>query len=192
MKKIFKKVLSNQWTIAFIPPLILAIITPIFVSWVNNINLIESFYLIFIFLKNSFLSLLNYKVPLWVILIIILFKFILNLMRKFWKNKKSSYKREYPNWYYNFREMKFKDWLFIWNYDMHLYSDNIIDFSDLKPICDCKCNLLKKSKIGNRYYNSPVLQCPNCKKIYNNPKMEDIDEIKCLILHKINTEYVQN
>lgn len=104
-------------------------------------------------------------------------------------NTQSSSKLKYPDWYYNFKEIQFKEWLFTWKYDMYWYSDNSIEFLDLTPICDCKCNLVTKLQIENRYYTNGALQCPNCKKIYNRPKNEDIEEVKYLILHKINTEY---
>lgn len=187
MKKFFKKFLSNPWSIAIISPLILAIITPLWISWWKNINLSESIN----FITEKLWNIFNYRVPIWFILTVVIFLLIslivIKILINTLGNTQSSSKLKYPDWYYSFKEMAFKEWLFTWKYDMYWYSDNKIEFSNLTPICYCKCNLVTKFQIENRYYTNGALQCPSCKKIYNIPTDEDIEEVKCLILHKINT-----
>ena len=85
-------------------------------------------------------------------------------------------------WFYKYG---YKDWFFTWKYNKALYKDGY-EIEDLKPICKCKCDLLTKSRIDNIYYGTPKLQCPNCKSTYNKPIEDDLDEVRCLIVHKVN------
>ncbi|HAT4256586.1 TPA: hypothetical protein I9065_003009 [Clostridium perfringens] len=183
MKRVFKKFFSNPWTIAIIPPLILAIITPLWISWWKNMNLSESIN----FITEKLWNIFNYKLPLWLILIVVVFLIISlividRLLNSLGNNENPS-KTNYPDWYYNFKEMNFKEWLFVWDYRLTL--NGSLEIVDLKPICTCRCDLLKKSRIGNTYYGTSVLQCPNCKKVYKNPTIDDLKELDCILRFKI-------
>lgn len=184
MKKNLKKFLANQWTIAIIAPLLLAVVTPIWVSIWKKINIWESIKLIGIFLKNVAINTLSYKVPVWIIIIsIIAILLILIIIFKilYFKNSK-------PNWYYEFREMTREDWHFKWDYffdsDKKAYSSR-----NIRPICSCKCSLIPKSNIGGDYYSEKRLLCPNCGKVYNIPNIETLNEVRALIDYTINYEF---
>lgn len=92
----------------------------------------------------------------------------------------------YPDWYFNFRKLEFEGWLFAWEYDQFFIIKN------LKLICFCGCDYVKKSKIGNSYYGSQRLYCPNCEKVYNIPNSEDLEELNCIIIHQIKTNTYKN
>lgn len=170
MKEILKKFIFNLYTL-IIAPLIVISLTPF---W-TKIKLKEFLILIITFIKSITLTILNFKIPIWAILMGV---FILFLLKKSIFFKKQP---KYPDWFYNFKSFKLKEWLFSWEYDLSL---NIIN---LKPICFCKCGLVRKSHIGNIIYGSSKLYCPKCGAIYNIPNSDDLEELKVLICNQIET-----
>ena len=91
--------------------------------------------------------------------------------------------RKYPTWYYDYKTMNYKEWLFKWEYQVYA---NTYDIEHIRPVCSCECELVEKHKVGNVYYGDYVLFCPNCQKVYKSPDIEIIDEVKRLISYNIN------
>lgn len=174
MKKILKFFLSSSYTQFFVP-LVVATLTPIWISWSNQINFKQSIKLIVDFIKIKVITIFSYKIPIWIILSAVFILFLLKKLITFITDN------SYPDWYSNFRKFEFKEWLFTWEYDQSF------TIKKLTPICFCGCDLVKKSKIGNTYYGSPRLYCPNCKKIYNVPNSRDLEELNCIIIYKVKT-----
>jgi hypothetical protein len=185
MSKKTKNILNNPWLIAIFAPLIGGAIPTIWISITKKINIKDSLGIVFDFIKN----ILNYKVPIWGIIGIILsLILILIIIDKI--TSKPSNLRKYSDWYYDFRGMDYKDWSFSWDYTTYA---NTYTIKELKPICSCSCNLIKKSRIGNIYYGTPALECPNCKKVYSSPDRDTIKEVESLIEYKIkNNSYTLN
>ncbi len=184
MKEKIKNFFYNPWIIAIGSPIILSLASFLFASIKNDMSFFECIMIVFNYIKEKTIKILDYKVSIGSILVCVtVFVIILFVIDKIFSRKTS--KREHPDWYYNFRSMEYKDWFFTWKYNKALYKDGY-EIEDLKPICKCKCNLLTKSRIDNIYYGTPKLQCPNCKSTYNKPIEDDLDEVRCLIVHKVN------
>ena len=183
MNKLIKKIFNNPWIIAVFAPLITAGIYSVWISKKQNINIKKSLLIIYEFIKNIF----NHKVSIWNIILFIMLLFILQYIIIFIyrKNKSKSFCK-YPGWYYNFNTMNYKEWIFKWNYQIYA---NTYDIQSLRPICTCECELVRKTRIENIYYNRHILFCPNCHKIYESPDKDTIEELKRLISYNIDKHY---
>ena len=154
MKEKIKNFFYNQWIIAIGSPIILGLASFLFTSIKNDMSFFECIIIIFNYIKEKTIKILDYKVSIGSILVCItVFVIILFVIDK--------------------------------RFNKALYKDGY-EIEDLKPICKCKCDLLTKSRIDNIYYGTPKLQCPNCKSTYNKPIEDDLDEVRCLIVHKVN------
>lgn len=180
MNKLIKKIFNNPWIISVFAPFITTGISSVWISKTHNVNIKESLLIIYNFVKN----IINYKVTIGTILTFIILIFFLGYIAIYILQKTNSNSfSEHPDWYYDFRTMNYKKWIFKWDYVIYA---NTYDIKDLKPICSCECELIRKSKIGNTHYGSSVLFCPNCHNVYESPDTEIIKELKSLISYKIN------
>lgn len=175
-----KKVLNNPWIIAVFAPIITTIISSILISKKQNVNIKESLLIMYSFIKSIF----TYKIPLWgILLFILLIIFIIFIAISIFQKTKFRNSNEYPDWYYDFTTMNYGEWLFKWNYEVY---GNKYEVENIRPICTCQCELVEKDRIGNTYYSTSVLFCPNCKKVYKYPDMETLNEVKSLISYNIS------
>lgn len=183
MNNIIKKIFNNQWIIAVFAPIITTGITSVWISKKQNVNIKESLLIIYNFLKN----IINYKFTIGTLLIFIILIIFLGYIAIYILQKTNSNTfREHPDWYYDFRTMNYKEWIFKWGYEKYYNSYKI---KNLKPICSCECELVEKNNIDNTYYCKPILFCPNCKNIYTLPNVEIIEELNKLILYNVNNKY---
>lgn len=132
-------------------------------------------------LWNLLVSFFYFKISIGAIAVIIIIITIIFLLAKIIKN--SNKKIKYPEWYYKFKELDYKEWHFVWNYSILYYSK--CDIENLRPICECGCNLVSTREVGRTYYSVSKLNCPNCNKIYNTPTNEDYIRVRALIAHQI-------
>lgn len=151
-------------------PLIMYIITLFIKDKTDFVNFIFNIYTS---VKVFVIKLLTYKIPLW---IIIVFCLIFYLLKKALKKINENIQ---PNWSDSFKKMEYDGHFFSWNYKM--YIDNTVEIVDIKPICSCGCKLVE-------YFSQ--LKCPMCGKIYNNPSYRKIEELKNIIIYKIENNKI--
>lgn len=178
MEKV-KKFLNNQWVVNICAPLIVASITAISVSITQKVSLKDSIVMIFNFIK----SILSFKVSILVIALFIVVVFVMRYIIISIKLKESV-SQNYADWYYNFKTMNHKEWIFTWEYKMY---SNCYEIENLRPICSCGCELVSKKSLKNMYFGTYKLVCPNCENIYNHPDYDTKVEVKHLIEYKIKT-----
>ncbi|RDW18768.1 hypothetical protein [Oceanobacillus chungangensis] len=135
-----------------------AIATPI-VAYINKVNVLEAFILIFNWLKNVLITLLAYQVSIWIILFVL---FIYLLFKKVLIHSGSSI--EHSN-LTHYRKDTIDNilWIFEWyeGFDRKLSLTN----SSPHPICpNCMNDLVVSSKSSNGYYSPhpTYLICDNC------------------------------
>lgn len=182
MEKI-KKILNNQWVVNICAPLIVAGITAFGVSITQKVSLKDSIFIIVNFVKG----ILSFKVSIWVMALFIIIVFVILYIMSIKSTESDS--RKYPDWYYDFKTMSHKEWIFTWNYE--IYYDKY-EIENLRPICSCGCELVEKDRLRNMYFGVPRLVCPNCEKDYSSPEYDTKKEVKHLIEYKIRTNtYIQ-
>lgn len=178
-----KKLLNNQWIVNICTSLIVAGIVAgaptIWVSITQKVNLKESIIIIF----KSIKGILSFKVSIWVIALFIIISVTTLYIITSIKSTESD-SRKYPDWYYDFKTMNYKEWIFTWNYEI---SYNGYKLKDLKPICSCGCNLVEKDRLRNMYFGVPRLVCPNCENDYSSPDYDTKIEVQNLIEYKVRT-----
>lgn len=179
MLKKIKEILNNQWVVNICAPLIVAGITTFGVSMTQKVNLRESLIIIFNFIKD----ILNCKIPLWSILLFLLFVLVVRVLIISLKSK-NSISREHPDWYYDFKTMKYKNWIFTWNYEEYGGEYTI---ENIRPICSCGCELTDLNGFQYRNFMGSILKCPNCEKTYGSPPMEVMGSLGQLIKYKVDT-----
>ena len=146
----------KTFIIIFIVPIITGVIT----SKIENINFFQAIELIIKTLIDWSKTILLYKIPVWIILIILLLIFLILKVIIWIYNKKEKIKlieedvkkvyKDYTTDCYN--DINYK-WIWKERYDG-------IEMNYLHPICTCGCDLINT-------YNS-YIKCPDCKKSYKN------------------------
>lgn len=177
MLKNARKFLNNPWIIGIFTPIIATTISTTWISLTQKVSLKDSIFIIVNFVK----SILSFKVSIWIIALSMIIVFsIICIVRII----KTTYSNEHPKWYYDFKAMNYKEWIFTWNYEK-LYDGYEIE--NLRPICSCGCELTDMNGLSYTHYSGSILKCPNCEKIYAYPTMQVIGSIKQLIGYKIKT-----
>lgn len=179
MLKKIKEILNNQWVVNICAPLIAAAIPTVWISITQKVNLKDSIFIIVNFVKN----ILSFKISIWVMAIFIIIVFAILYIIMSIKSTESN-SRKYPDWYYDFKTMNHKEWIFTWNYK--IYYDKY-EIENLRPICSCGCELVEKNRIRNTYFGVPRLVCPNCENDYSSPDYDTQKEVKHLIEYKVRT-----
>lgn len=150
------------------------IICPIFVSKVENIDFKNAFAIMWRKIFEFIGNILNFSIPVWVIIIIIAIIYI--ILRIYLKINET--KDEDESWYKNYSSDTYNGLLYEWRYDR---IGNQIEMKDITPICaECKGNILPKD-VG---YNT-VLYCPNCNKTYKQLYKEDYDSARVYFNNKL-------
>ena len=107
MKEKIKNFFYNQWIISIGSPIILGLASFLFTSIKNDMSFFECIIIIFNYIKEKTIKILDYKVSIGSILVCItVFVIILFVIDKRFSRKTS--KREHPDWYYDFRNMDIK------------------------------------------------------------------------------------
>lgn len=176
MEKV-KKLLNNQWIVNICTSLIVVVITPFVISITKKVSLKDSIFIILNFIKG----ILKFKIPIWVIALFIIIIFATIYIVRLIKPTDSN---EHPKWYYDFKAMNYKEWIFTWNYEK---SYDGYEIQNLRPICSCGCELTDLNGLSYTHYSGSILKCPNCEKTYAYPPMQVIGSIEQLIGYKIKT-----
>lgn len=177
MKKL-KKVLLNTWVISVISPIITAIIISAFTAFVNQINFFDAFKL----LLSWILKIVTFRIPLYVVAVgIILFILAIYLYARIEESKESNL-----SIWLNYTNDKYKSWTFKWEY--YLGYNNKYEIKNIRPICQCGCELSMKDEYRNRWYSRGILLCPNCENTYPTMDRDIIEDFEKILIHKINTE----
>lgn len=168
-----KKVLSNSWAISVGSSLIVIAITAL----VKKINFFESLKL----LLSWFIKIITFRVPLYLIVLgILFFIVIINISVKIEERKEENR----PKWL-NYTTDSYKDWIFKWQYNINYYNQCKIE--NLRPVCQCGCELSEKNNYNNVYYSLGRLICPNCEKIYPIMDIDTLEDFQKILIHKIDT-----
>lgn len=164
MKKHLKTIL-----LIFIFPIITGIISGVITAKIQDINFLEALWLIIKVIFNFFLNLLTFKIPLWIILIIIfviigIIKILIIINDS--KNKIESKKMEIKKVFQDYTEDYYDDIKYRWNW---YESYDGVQITNLHPICECGCDL------EYDMFDSYII-CPDCKKRYKNTVDENSAE----------------
>jgi len=208
MNKKIKAFLNNQWVVGIGVFIIGYLFTSLLNKLMTGVAFKTSLRTVLVFIWKV----LNFGVPLWLIIIILL------LVRLIFKFLKASVGELNPEWWYYrkdefnvrlssdggdeipipFQDPKFDEvrakgmqvletLLFKWKY--YRNSDGEYIITDITPICkNCECTLISE--------NPWFLTCPNCQQEYLLPRNFDYREvekkIKTLIMHKANSGAFKN
>lgn len=140
-----------------------AVVTLIY-SVIKEIKFLEALIVFY----DIFISILFFQVSLiWIILIIIIIYFLRKVLKNRFKLK--------PEWL-NYKNDILKKYLWTWEYKYDEY-DEKWQIVEMSPHChNCECIL---------HYKSGNIECPNCGNIYGYNYYEDLEEIKKMIINKI-------
>lgn len=151
------------------------IICPIFVSKVENIDFKNAFAIMWRKIFEFIGNILNFSIPVWVIIIIIAIIYI--ILRIYLKINET--KDEDESWYKNYSSNKYNGLLYEWKYNK---IGNQIGMKDVTPICEkCRGNVLPKDV---NYYKT-VLYCPNCDRTYKKPDEEEYNSARVYFNNKL-------
>lgn len=177
MKKI-KKIFSNAWVVGILGSIIATIILSAITAMYQKINIIKALKQVFCWVFSVF----TYKVPIYAIILVIIGFFIITEVLIAVKSPKTN---NLPKWI-KYTKQSYKSWIFTWDY--HLTYNNKYNIEELRPICQCGCELSYKEEVGNIYYGNGILVCPKCQSTY--PSIDDsiIEDVKKILIHNIKTE----
>ena len=185
MKIIFDWIKENK-IISGIFFVIGQVITALIISKVTELNLTNAIKFIWGSIFNFFKTILDFNVPVWVIIIVIFLLYVIDkIITKRQESKNDS------SWYANYTEDTYKGVLYTWYY--HKTYDGKIDFVDyFKPICIyCRGDLTTKREHNDVYYPFNHLYCPNCNKILETPSQEDFEDAKIFVRNKLKKKFEQ-
>lgn len=170
MKKIFISVFTA---------VIVEVFASIIVASISKINVIEATKIIWKCIYNLIKSIIFFKIPLWIILIlVVLFIVIMKVIYNF----KNDYDYSKP-WYSDYIKDEYKNVLYSWYYTNNY---GTLDIKNFRPICsNCGGDLIEVDRYGNTHYGSPKLLCPNCDKIFHNPSYEEIKQAKVFVFNNL-------
>ena len=158
-----------KWIIAGLSPFFFGAIWSFITSIIQKISFVDSTLFILKKIMLFFKIIFLFKIPVWLILIfiaILIFIFIL-LLKIYSKNNKRKTK------------YKYKNWVMKWDYSYD--KKRIIN---LRPICDCGCELSKKSKDQINFQS--ILYCPSCNKTYPTITQKILEDAEKVIVHHLN------
>lgn len=188
--KLINWIKENKILATIIGTVIADIISSIVLSLVNRIDLWNATLLMWEKIVYFFRNILLFKVPVWIIFVIILIIISIKYIVNRTINKENDI---------NIKETKYKEYTedtyggrkYSWDY---IEYGNNIRIDDFKPICPrCGGNLIEKYQIRNSYYGREKLFCPNCQEIACDiPSIEDLHEAEVFIENKINKILKEN
>lgn len=169
----------KKFFISVFTAIIVEVVASIIVSLISKINLIDATIIIWKWIYNLIKSIVLFKVPIWVILILIAF-FIIIIRIIYNSANNSNYSKP---WYSDYTKDEYKNVLYSWNYISYY---GTIDIENFRPICpNCSGDLIEVDRYGNIHYGSPKLLCPNCDKIFHNPNYEETKQAKLFVFNNL-------
>lgn len=166
--------------ISLITLIILPIVVNVISHKIEDINFLEKLKNIFMVMLNFFSGIVNFKIPLWIIIVGIVM--VIFIMKVYFHNKnKFEIKNEHEWEKYNIEE--YKGLRYTWKCDNYLGKKVI---KELKPICECGCDLIVTDSYKNYHKIYGYLVCPNCNKGYENNFDENKEAVEKIIVFKYN------
>ncbi|MCT4606324.1 MAG: hypothetical protein N4A64_09525 [Marinisporobacter sp.] len=187
MTKNTKNIFSSAWVVNILCSIIATIIISAATALYKQINLLEALKLLFKTLLTWISTILTFKVPVYIILLVIVFLIIaIESYSKFFATKEDNL----PKWL-KYTRTHYKNWVLKWEY--HLGYGNKFNITNIHPICECGCELSAKQQYGNTYYGGGIFICPKCENTYPPLENSTLDDFRKILIHDINTEnYPQN
>lgn len=167
---------------------IIPIIQGVVIHKIENINYIDALKKIFTNIFNFVISIMNFKVPIWLISLLVI---LILLIIKIYTYIKNAVDKDEYEWE-KYKTEKYEGLTYTWKYDNYLGEKKI---KDLKPICECGCDLIIKDSYNNYHKYQGYLVCPNCGKGYNNNFMQNRQAVSNIIVYKYNKmikKYMEN
>lgn len=175
-----KKFFSNSIVIGVLISVISALIISAITALYKQINILQGIKQVFQWIISFF----SYKLPIYGFLLIIIGLIFIKKIIKRTKKTGESNEREWLN----YKKDYYKNWVFAWDY--YLTSNYQYAMKDLRPICNCGCELSLKGSVGNTFYTNGVLVCPKCNSTYPYLDGEIMEDFKKIVGYNIkNSKY---
>lgn len=172
-----KKFFSNSIVIGVLISVISALIISAITALYKQINILQGIKQVFQWIISFF----SHKLPIYVFLLIIIgLVIIINVI----KRDKGAEKDNGKQWL-NYKKDYYKGWVFAWDY--YLTSNYQYAMKNLRPICNCGCELSLKGSVGNTFYTNGVLVCPKCNSTYPYLDGEIMEDFKKIINYNIQS-----
>lgn len=180
MKRIINWMKENKIISTIIVGVAVELIATAIIGGINKVDLIKSTELLWNVIFKFFSTILNFNIPVWIILIAIFLLYI--LLRIIIKIKENE---NFDNeWYESYTTDSYKGVLYNWDYYKNF--EGKIDLNNFRPICIyCKGNLTTTKEHGNSHYMTPHLYCPNCDEVLKTPSSEDINQAELFVRNNL-------
>lgn len=176
-----KKFLNNKWVFTILTGMLTIVGGAILTKIIDKISIGEAIVKVWTTLVKWIQSIFTFKIPVWFILIMFI---VICVIRSI---SKKQIKQD-PNDFRNYTKDSWKQWTFAWEYRIDERGDNYILQRTFEPICSCGCLLSerreKRTNRGTMYSARGFLYCPVCKKYYDKPTEEEMEEAFLVIQDK--------
>lgn len=141
-------------------------------------------------------TMLLYKLPIYVFVIIILGMIcIVRIYGAILKKQGQSNARSQPQWI-DYKNRMHKEWMMKWEYEYNSYIGKY-EIENIRPVCVCGCELSFKYEYmdGQRRHirtSAGVLVCPKCNQVYPRIDEEDVLDFKKVLIYDLNNNLYQN
>lgn len=180
MKRIINWMKENKIISTIIVGVAVELIATAIISGINKVDLIKSTELLWNIIFKFFSTILNFNIPVWIILIVIFLLYI--LLRIIIKIKENE--NFHNEWYESYTTDSYKGVLYNWDYYKNF--EGQLDLSNFRPICTyCRGNLTTTNNYRNSHYMIPHLYCPNCDKVLETPSREDINQAELFVRNNL-------
>lgn len=125
-------------------------------------------------------SIINFELPIWGFLIFII---LLIIMIKIYVKLQNIKNESIESKWDKYKTEKYEGLIYSWEYWDDFGEKKI---RNLKPICECGCDLLVRDSYQNRHTIQGFLVCPNCGKAYRNNFRENKEAVSKIIVYKHN------
>ena len=180
MKRIITWIKENKIISTIIAGVTVELIATAIIIEINKLDLIKSTKIIWSAIFRFFSAILNFNIPVWIILIVIIILYI--VLRIIIRIKE--YQNSDESWYKDYTEENYRGVLYNWSY--YKTFEGKIDLSNFTPICIyCRGNLTTTNHYGNSHYMTQRLYCPNCDKVLETPSSEDINQAQVFVRNNL-------
>jgi hypothetical protein len=171
-----KKFFSNCWVVGISCSVIAFFITSVITAINKKINIIQAIIHVFYWILDIFTC----RIPLYMVIIIILLLIIVFKIYSVFNNM--DYK---PKWL-NYTKEQYKDWFMKWEYELTYY--NKYRITNLRPVCECGCDLSNNYNLDYRQYHRELLVCPKCEKTYPHISESIVENFQKILDYNIRNE----
>jgi len=160
-----KNKIKNTTLFAITIGVVINLISSVIYSKIENVDFITGFVELWKKLFNFFIMIINFRIPVWVIIIVLFIFFVIIKIYIAIIDSKEKYQPKYMNYLSD----TYKGIIYQW--ELNKYG-NGIKLENIIPVCNCGGQFTMKQKHKNIHYGSPKLYCVNCDKIIE----ENFDE----------------